>query len=357
MASIPPLPGLESKLIQTPRLNQHILLRGPSDGVPVLLIHGNASSNTFWEETLLALPEGYRGIAPDLRGYGDTEDKLIEATRGCMDWVDDLLCLMDTLGHPRFHVAGHSLGGSVVWALLATAPERVLSATVICPGSPFGFGGTKDLEGTPCAPDFAGSGAGIVNPEFARLIGEGYRASEHPAAPRTVMNRFYWKPPFRHPREEALLSGVLSQKIGPQKYPGDFTPSPHWPGMAPGRWGPANALSPKYVGQSVQRMLSAPVKPPILWVRGADDQIVSDASLFDMGTLGRLGLVPGWPGEAAFPSQPMVGQTRQVLQRYATAGGFFREEVLADCGHSPHLEKPEVFHPLFHAHLSLARPA
>lgn len=351
MGSIPTLSGIESRMVQTPRLQQHVLMSGPAEGTPVLLIHGNASSATFWEETMLALPPAYRSIAPDLRGYGDTEDRLIDATRGCMDWVDDLLSLMDTLGMSKFHVAGHSLGGNVIWAMLATAPERLLSVTVFCPGSPFGFGGTKDLRGTPCAPDFAGSGGGIVNPEFARLMGEKYRGTEHQASPRTVMNSFYWKPPFRHPREEELLSGLLSERVGPDRYPGDLEPSPHWPGVAPGKFGPANAISPKYVGDSVERMLAAEAKPPILWVRGSDDQIVSDFSLFNMGTLGKLGVVPGWPGEEVHPPQPMVGQTRWVLERYAAGGGYFREEVIADTGHSPHIEKPEVVNPLFHAHL------
>lgn len=354
MGSIPTLPGLESRMIQTPRIQMHVLMGGPKDGIAVLLVHGNASSSTYWEETMLALPPSFRAIAPDLRGYGDTEDKLVDATRGCMDWVDDLLGLMDVLGLQKFHVAGHSLGGSVVWAMLAAHTERVLSATVICPGSPFGFGGTKGLEGTPCAPDYAGSGGGIVNPEFARLMAEKYRGSEYPASPRTVMNSFYWKPPFKHPREEELLSGLLSERIGPDKYPGDFEPSPHWPGVAPGKFGPANAISPKYIGDSVERMLTATPKPPILWVRGSDDQIVSDFSLFNMGTLGKMGAVPGWPGDEVHPPQPMVGQTRYVLEHYAANGGYFREEVIVDTGHSPHMEKPEVFDPIFHAHLKAA---
>ncbi|WP_245958816.1 alpha/beta hydrolase [Meiothermus luteus] len=338
-------------MVETPRLRQHVLLKGPPEGVPVLFVHGNASSSTFWEETMLALPGGYQAIAPDLRGYGDTEDQPVDASRGCRDWVDDLLALMDVLGHSRFHLVGHSLGGSVVWALLAVAPERVLTATVVAPGSPFGFGGTKDLQGRPCASDFAGSGAGLVNPEFARLMAEGYRGEDHPAAPRVVMNRFYWKPPFRHPREEALLSGVLSEKVGPNKYPGDALPSPYWPGVAPGRWGPANALSPKYVGDTVERMLRSPSKPPVLWVRGADDEIVSDASLFEPGNLGRLGVVPGWPGAEVYPPQPMVGQTRYVLERYSAAGGFYQEEVFPDTGHSPHIERPAWFGRLLHTHL------
>ena len=347
MSSIPTLPGIQSSMVQTPRINLHVLSSGDSSGIPVLLIHGNASSATFWEETMLALPAGYRAIAPDLRGYGDTEDKLVDATRGYNDWVDDLLGLMDTLGVQKFHVAGHSLGGGVIYSLIVAAPARVLTATLFAPASPYGFGGTKGLDGQPCQSDFAGSGGGIVNPEFAKLISEGYRGSEHQTSPRTVMNSFYWKPPFVPAREEELLSGVLSEKIGPDKYPGDLTPSENWPNVAPGVLGPANAISAKYVGDTVKKFLAVSPKPPILWVRGADDQIVGDASFFDMGTLGAFGLVPGWPGAEVFPSQPMVGQTRAVLEQY----GNFTEQVIAETGHSPQIEKPEIVDPLFHAHL------
>ncbi len=351
MGSIPNLPGIESVFVATPRLRQHVLLSGSSDGIPVLFIHGNASSATFWEENMLALPVGYRGIAPDLRGYGDTEDLTIDATRGYNDWVDDLLSLADTLGLKGFHVAGHSLGGGVVYSLLVAAPGRVLSATLVAPASPYGFGGTKGLNGDMCAPDGAGSGGGIVNPEFARLIGEGYRGSEGQTAPRTVMNAFYWKPPFVPARQEELLSGVLSEKIGADRYPGDAVPSSHWPGAAPGIKGPANAISPRYVGDTVQRLLALPLKPSVLWVRGADDQIVSDMSLFDMGTLGQLGAVPGWPGADVFPPQPMVSQTRAVLEAYAAGGGSFSEHALPDTGHSPQIEQFEVFTALFNDHL------
>src|SRR5690606_34185804 len=100
---------------------------------------------------------------------------------------------------------------------------------------------------------------------------------------------------------EDLLTGMLSQKTGPDRYPGDAVPSPHWPGVAPGVHGPNNALSPKYLGDSVERFVAATPKPPVLWVYGADDQIVSDTSLSDVGYLGKLGYVPGWPGDEVFP--------------------------------------------------------
>jgi pimeloyl-ACP methyl ester carboxylesterase len=169
-------------MIDTPRIRMHVLFSGPEDGTPVLFIHGNAASNTYWEEIMLKLTAGFRGIAPDLRGYGDTEDKLIDATRGAGDWVDDLLGLMDALRIEKAHVAGHSMGGAIIFSLVAAASDRFLSVTLVNPSSPYGFGGTKDVEGTPCYDDFAGSGGGVVNAEFTKLIAAGDRSTDNPLA-------------------------------------------------------------------------------------------------------------------------------------------------------------------------------
>jgi pimeloyl-ACP methyl ester carboxylesterase len=84
-------------------------------------------------------------------------------------------------------------------------------------------------------------------------------------------------------------------------------------------------------------------KPPVLWLRGADDVIVSDTSLYDVAYLGSIGAIPGWPGEQTWPPQPMLAQTRAVLDSYAAAGGRYREVVIDDAGHGPHLDQPERF--------------
>ena len=293
---------------------------------------------------MLKLPAGFRGIAPDLRGYGDTEDKLIDATRGMGDWIDDLAVLLDALKVEKTHVVGHSMGGTIVFGLVGSLNGRVLSGTVVNPGSIYGFGGSKGLDGTPCYDDFAGSGGGVVNPDFPKLMAAGDRSTDNPqASPRVVMNGFYFKPPFVPAREEDLLSSLLTEKVGEQKYPGDFVPSGNWPNVAPGKFGPINALSPKYVGDSVEKFVGASSKPFILWIRGDSDLIVSDNSFFDFGTLGKLGYVPGWPGEEIYPPQPMVGQTRNILEQYKAKGGGYEEVVIADTGHTPYVEKPEEF--------------
>lgn len=344
MSTVPTLPGITSKVVDTPRLKMHVLFSGPEKGTPVLFIHGNASSVTYWEEIMLKLPADFRGIAPDLRGYGDTEDKMIDATRGMGDWIDDLVGLLDALKIEKAHVIGHSMGGTLVFGLVAAAGKRILSGTVVNPGSLYGFGGTKDINGKPCYDDFAGSGGGIVNPDFPKLMAAGDRSSDNPqASPRVVMNSFYFKPPFVPAREEDLLSSLLTEKVGEQKYPGDFVPSGNWPNVAPGKFGPINALSPKYVGDSVEKFVNAASKPALLWIRGDSDMIVSDNSFFDFGTLGKLGFIPGWPGEEVYPPQPMVGQTRNILEQYKARGGSYEEVVIADTGHTPYVEKPEEF--------------
>lgn len=353
--SIPTLPGITPRTVTSTRLTTRVLFSGDEQAVPVLFIHGNASSATFWEETMLALPASYRAIAADQRGYGDADRaKKIDATRGMSDLADDAVALLDQLGVPRVHVIGHSLGGSVLWTLLRDYPQRWLSMTFVCPGSPFGFGGTKDIDGTPCYLDFAGSGGGIVSRAYTQAIANGDRSSDNPqASPRVVMNNFYWKPPFIPAREEDLLSSILSEHIGDHEYPGDLVSSTNWPNAAPGVYGPANALSPKYIGD-ITKLYNVTPKPPILWVRGSHDQIVSDQSLFDLGTLGSMSAIPGWPGMDVFPPQPMISQTRAILQRYQTAGGRYHEIVIQDTGHSPYIEKPAEFHQVLHTFLASA---
>ena len=357
MAPIPTLDGVTAETVTTDRIKTRVLFAGPEDGTPVLFLHGNASSATFWEATMLSLPDGFRAIALDQRGYGDADSsKKIDATRGMGDWSDDIRALMDHLGVNAVHVCGHSMGGSVIWRILMDYPERVLSATLVNPASPYGFGGTKSIDGAPTYADFAGSGGGVVNPDFPRLIEEGDRSSDNPqASPRVVMNSFYWKPPFVPEREEDFLSSLLSEHIGEDAYPGDFGPSENWPNVAPGVWGPINAVSPKYV-KAAQHLIDAGHKVPVLWVRGSDDLIVSDTSFFDFGTLGSMDLVPGWPGAEVHPPQPMIGQTRAVLESYASAGGAYQEVVIAETAHTPFIEKPDEFDAAFHAHLNANTP-
>ncbi|MGX6608124.1 alpha/beta hydrolase [Micromonosporaceae bacterium Da 78-11] len=323
---------------------QNVLVTGPADGTPVLLVHGNCSSAQFWRPLLRHLPPTLRIVAPDLRGYGRSDTRPVDATRGLSDFADDVAALLDEpalfpAGGPVV-VAAHSMGCGVAMQLLVDHPGRIAALLLEAPVSPYGFGGTRDLDGTPTTPDFAGTGGGTGNPDFVRRLAECDRGVDAPTSPLNVLRAAYVADPASLGEDEQLLlDTVLSTAVGEDNYPGDAKPSANWPGMAPGDRGVLNTMTPNHF-HLADDLVAVATKPPITWVRGDRDAIVSDTSLFDLAYLGSLGVVPGWPGAEACPPQPMVGQTRAVLERYTTAGGSYREVVYPDCGHSPHVEFP-----------------
>lgn len=347
--SVHPAHTVTARTVATPRLDIHVRFAGPEDGWPVVFLHGNCSDSRFWTATLAALPAGLRAMAPDLRGFGATAPAPIDATRGMRDFADDLDALLEAVvAHPaaggarrKVLLVAHSAGAGVAMQYAIDHPANVGGLVLEAPISPVGFGGTRDAAGTPCWADFAGSGGGTANPEFVKRIAAGDRGDDSPVAPLRVMRECFVKPPCRPDDEAALLDSVLSTRIGDAHYPGDNVASPNWPGIAPGTRGMNNAFAPKYF--DLRAFAELPSHPPVLWIRGADDVIVSDTSLFDFGYLGQLGAIPGWPGAEVYPPQPMIAQTRALLERYAANGGSYRELVLADTGHSPHVEQPAEF--------------
>src|SRR5512142_2359581 len=144
------LPGITAERVPTSRLTTAVLSVTGRGGTPVLFVHGNVSSSLFWQPTMLALPERYRPLALDLRGFGDTDPEPVDATRGLRDYADDLAAVIGALGLPLVHLIGWSMGGGVALQYLADRPEnhRVASVTLVAPVSPFGFGGTRGAEGT-----------------------------------------------------------------------------------------------------------------------------------------------------------------------------------------------------------------
>lgn len=334
---------LSTQEVETSRLRTHVLVGGEIGAPPLVLVHGNAASSVFFEDLMVRLAGSFRVVAPDLRGYGQTETRTVDARRGLRDFSDDLHELLERLGltSSPLPLLGWSLGGGVVMQYALDHPGGVSRLVLESPMSPYGFGGTRDPAGTPCWQDAAGSGGGSANPELVQRMAEGDRSDDSVVSPRRVLTTMYMREgtDLGEGWEEVLLTSMLATAIGDGNYPGDSIASPNWPHVSPGTRGVVNAISPKYCDISGFAELSP--MPPILWLRGADDQIVSDTSLSEFGYLGKLGLVPDWPGEAVYPPQPMVSQLRSVLDQCRERGGRVEEVVIPECGHSPHLEHPE----------------
>jgi pimeloyl-ACP methyl ester carboxylesterase len=347
--------GVRATDVDTHRLRTHVLQVGPDDAPPLVLVHGNLSTARFFAHVMAALAGTYRVIAPDMRGFGRSERAPLDATRGLADWADDVDALLTALGvDAPPHVLGWSTGGAAVVRYAQDRPAA--SIVLVDPVSPYGFGGTR-VDGTPCHPDFAGSGGGMVNPEVVARIAAGDASDESPLSPRSLLRSSYVAPTHREPpeREDVLIAEMLTTLTGDDNYPGDAVASSNWPGTGPGTRGILNALSPKYCDWS--GLVEIHPAPPVLWIHGALDRIVADDSPLDVGRLGAAGRIPGWPGAEVFPSQPMVTQIRTVLGRYTAAGGRVRSTWLEGSGHAPHLDATDRWLAAITAFLADVGPA
>ena len=337
------LPGITLERVPTSRLTVAVLSVTGRTGPAVLFVHGNVSSSLFWQPTMLALPEPYRPLAIDLRGFGDTDPEPVDATRGLRDYADDLAAAIEALGLDRVHLVGWSMGGGVVLQYLVDRPgtHRVASLTLVDPVSPFGFGGTKGVDGTLCDPYGAGSGGGSANPEFVERLAGHDRGDSSVLSPRQVLLAHYVKPPHVPEHLDIFVESMLSTRIGEDYYPGDSRPAAGWPGFAPGDRGVLNTMAPTHF-----RIDDLSGVHPGRRCCGCAARTTSSSRTprsTTWPTSVRSASVPGWPGAQAWPPQPMVAQTRGVLDGYTAAGGRYREVVIEDSGHGPHLDQPERF--------------
>ncbi|MFI8593217.1 alpha/beta fold hydrolase [Microbacterium sp. NPDC078428] len=332
--------GIAARTVETPSLAVNILERTADDPETspertVVFVHGNLASSLLWQEIMQDLPGDLRVIAVDLRGFGGTENAPVDATRGLRDYSDDLHATLTALGIPAAHLVGWAMGGGVIMQYALEHPA--LSLTLQSPVSPYGFGGTR-RDGTRLTDDDAGTGAGSANPDFVDRLTAKDTTDEAQTSPRSVFRTSYVAPGYTSEHEDVWVESMLTTSTATGNYPGDSVSSENWPGFAPGGIGVLNTMAPKHF--DVSGIADLPDKPPVLWVHGTADAIVSDASFFDLNHLGALGVVPEWPGEEVAPAQPMVSQTRDVLARYAANGGVVRELALDGVGHSAHLERP-----------------
>jgi pimeloyl-ACP methyl ester carboxylesterase len=112
------------------------------EGFPVLLLHGFPEFWYSWRYQIPALAAaGFRVIAPDMRGYGDTDVPEGVDSYTIHHLVGDLTGLLDALGYEKAVIAGHDWGGIIVWQWALLAPERV--ERVISLNTPFTRRGSR----------------------------------------------------------------------------------------------------------------------------------------------------------------------------------------------------------------------
>jgi pimeloyl-ACP methyl ester carboxylesterase len=121
-----PTPPGSARRLTVNGVNLVVDARG--DGPAILLIHGYPLDHTIWSPQLEAL-DGWRRIAPDLRGMGQSDAP--DLGYGMATYASDLAALLDTLGVERVVLCGLSMGGYVAFEFLRRWRERVSGLVLI----------------------------------------------------------------------------------------------------------------------------------------------------------------------------------------------------------------------------------
>src|SRR5262245_55832229 len=111
-----------------------IRVRHGGSGPPLLLLHGYPNNHVLWYAVAARLAERYHVVLADLRGYGDSSlpepgPNLINYSFRAM--AEDMIEVMEGLGHQRFFLAGHDRGARLSHRLCLDHPERVMKLCLL----------------------------------------------------------------------------------------------------------------------------------------------------------------------------------------------------------------------------------
>ncbi|CAJ1961973.1 unnamed protein product [Sphenostylis stenocarpa] len=116
--------GIEHRTVEVNGIKMHIAETG--EGPVVLFLHGFPELWHSWHNQIAALGSlGYHAVAPDLRGYGDTEVPDSISSYTCFHIVGDLVALIDFLGVDQVFLVGHDWGAIIGWYLCMFRPDKV----------------------------------------------------------------------------------------------------------------------------------------------------------------------------------------------------------------------------------------
>ena len=118
----------------------HMHVRSVGQGPAVVLLHGFPDTHTVWRKQVAPLVKaGYRVLAPDLRGYGQTDAPTAVSAYRLEHICHDVLAMLDLLGIGKARLVGHDWGALIGWLLCMDAPHRIEQYVTLAVGHPAAF--------------------------------------------------------------------------------------------------------------------------------------------------------------------------------------------------------------------------
>ncbi|MGF1521110.1 MAG: alpha/beta fold hydrolase [Leptolyngbyaceae cyanobacterium] len=132
-----PLSTLQEQPLTVRGLDLCVCTWGRETGTPILCLHGVLNQGAIWDAIAPPLvQQGYRIIAPDLRGHGKSAHVGPEGNYQLLDHLGDVDALIQQLGLAACHVVGHSMGAVIAASLASARPRRTQSLTLVEPVVP-----------------------------------------------------------------------------------------------------------------------------------------------------------------------------------------------------------------------------
>jgi len=117
------LPGIRHRFVDTNGIRMHVAEQG--EGPLVVLCHGFPESWYSWRHQITALANaGFHVVAPDQRGYGQTDRPSAIDKYSMLHLTGDIVGLLDALGEPQAVIVGHDWGAPVAWNCALMRPDR-----------------------------------------------------------------------------------------------------------------------------------------------------------------------------------------------------------------------------------------
>jgi pimeloyl-ACP methyl ester carboxylesterase len=129
-AMIERIPGPNSHIYFSQQLRLHYVDWGNVDKPALLLIHGGRDHCRNWDWVAQAFRDDYHVVAPDLRGHGDSQ-WVLGAGYAMIDYVYDIVQLVNQQHLEPVTIIGHSLGGSISLQFAGVYPEKIAKVVAI----------------------------------------------------------------------------------------------------------------------------------------------------------------------------------------------------------------------------------
>lgn len=137
---MPEADGVAAHTIDRSGMRLHCMSAGRPDDAMVLFLHGFPTRWSTWRQPMRALADaGFFAVAPDLRGYGESDKPAHVSAYSLARLIEDVAAIVHGFGRKQVCLVGHDIGGGLAWGTAMVRPDLVSRLAILNSVHPIGF--------------------------------------------------------------------------------------------------------------------------------------------------------------------------------------------------------------------------